>query len=486
MKNGEELRRYVYLRAEAVPKSEAAFIFDRARGRWDQRPRPRRRLENKLLAAGLALAMMATILLASAVHSLVSTAGTIWTWSVGPSLTTGREDHTATLLKTGRVLVSGGEDGRGHLVTTAELYDPKTNQWSPAGTVATPRIHHTATLLPSGKVLVVGGLNYLSEPTLASAELYDPGTNTWSTAPPMSVGRAWHTATLMRNGRVLVVGGLNWDPFTGGSPPNHPLDAEIYDPVSNRWSPAGQLSAYRAEQTATLLADGRVLVAGGHGMPPVPSGRESGHPVYAALASAEIYDPLRDRWVKIAPMTKGRYGQTASLLANGEVLLIGGQDRGIPTGTGELYDPRLDRWSPVASMAIPRIGHTATVLRNGTVLAVGNAEPGTSLAEIYNPASNRWSIASRPMQRYLQTSTALADGKVLVIGGYGLESLRSLLVYDPNGTPTTPAAAATPPVGGILLAILLSLATAGLMIPRTRQALAAWRRRPRTDDWITD
>src|SRR4030088_2329359 len=102
-------------------------------------------------------------------------------WSRAASLAAGREEHTATLLRNGRVLVAGGTDGRGKVLASAEVYDPAKNTWSPAGSMAATRIDHTATLLPSGKVLVAGGVVMpYPAPSLASAELYDPLTNTWS------------------------------------------------------------------------------------------------------------------------------------------------------------------------------------------------------------------------------------------------------------------------------------------------------------------
>ncbi|MFH0901202.1 MAG: kelch repeat-containing protein, partial [Pseudomonadota bacterium] len=137
-------------------------------------------------------------------------------WSPAAAMATAREYHTATLLSSGKVLVAGGHyylsSAGSYYLTSAEQYDPSTNSWSSAGSMATAREYHTATLLPSGRVLVAGG-RYSSSSAgsyvyLASAELYDPSTNSWSPAGSMGAERFWHTATLLSSGKVLVAGGF--------------------------------------------------------------------------------------------------------------------------------------------------------------------------------------------------------------------------------------------------------------------------------------
>jgi len=184
------------------------------------------------------------------------------TWTLTGSLTTPRVFHTATLVSSGRVLVSGGADAGagsvppGETLASAELYDPVTGTWSATGSLATGRENHTATLLPSGNVLVAGGY-HIGPPVaecLASAELYDPVDGTWSATGSLLTARELHTATLLPSGRVLVSGGNAFN--TLGS-------AELYDPVNGTWSATGSLAAIRQNHTATLLPSGGVLVAGG-------------------------------------------------------------------------------------------------------------------------------------------------------------------------------------------------------------------------------
>ena len=296
----------------------------------------------------------------------------------------------------------------------------------------------------------------------------------------MTIGRARHTATLLPDGRVLVVGGLSVTLRDGGIFPNQSVGAEIYDPAIDRWSRTGHMSLERLEHTATLLQDGRVLVAGG---------------LDTASRSAEIYDPKQDRWFNVGSMTTGRQGHTATLLRNGEVLLIGGQGPQtdpayaygyIPVATCDVYAPGADRWALVASMPVPRIEQTSTLLRNGTVLVVGNAVPGKSRAEVYDPMRNLWSTVSEPMDRYHHTATQLRDGRVLVVGGYGLQSLVSAQLYDPSATPLARRAPANPLVViGLLLAAFVILTTVSLSIPGVRRRLRSGPPFGGSEEWMT-
>jgi N-acetylneuraminic acid mutarotase len=423
----------------------------------------------------LILVSVASVL---AVRISTTEAGTNGVWSTAANLITGREGHTATLLQNGTVLVAGGTDGRGNTLANAELYNPKSNRWMSAGTMATTRLDHTATLLPNGKVLVVGGLDAsFPSSTLASTELYDPNTNSWSAAASMSTGRARHTATGLVDGRVLVVGGQSFTLRDGGLFTNQLLGAEVYDPVANHWSATAPMLQDRVGQSATLLRDGRVLVAGGGDG-------------FTASTSAEIYDPNQDRWSAAASMTTNRGAHTATLLQSGNVLVTGGVAPDAQTlvivapSSAEVYDPHANRWSTVASMAAARDEYTATLLSNGKLLVVGGT--GQSRAEVYDPPRNVWSTASATMNRYLHTATRLPDGRILVVGGYGLESLDTALLYDSSATAPVPRPPTNPlVVAGLLLAALFLLAAGAWSIPGVRRRLRGWRGTSRSEDWVT-
>jgi Galactose oxidase, central domain len=322
-----------------------------------------------------------------------------------------RVGHTATLLADGRVLIAGGYDGSA-VLASAELYDPATGTFSPTGSMTVSREGHTATLLADGRVLVAGGYSNLGDAVPVSAELYDPVrgtfTRTGSMARPHSVG----TATLLLNGEVLIAGGI--DP---AAPEQAGFTAaEVYNPATGKFRTTGSMTQGRYGQAATLLADGRVLIAGGAGRP-------------SDLASAELYDPNSGRFAATGSMGQARYGLTATRLSDGRILVAGGSYERGTVASAELFDPKTGRFAATASMQQSRSNHTATLLADGRVLLAGGAQnlvgptgPSDVLssAETYDPQTGRFSDAGVMTQaRQYQTATLLRDGTVLVVGGYG-------------------------------------------------------------------
>ncbi len=188
------------------------------------------------------------------------------------------------------------------------------------------RDHHTATLLQDGRVLVVGGggEGYASQ---SLADLYDPATGKFTRTGSMKTGRWLHTATLLHDGRVLVIGGRSPKDSVYTS-------AEIYEPATGRFRSAGSLSEGRQQQTATLLPDGRVFIAGGYW---------SDGQKYRVLSSTEMFDPATGKFSPVGSMGAPRDGHTATLLNNGRVLLASGDDIGDSGGVGVasavLYQP---------------------------------------------------------------------------------------------------------------------------------------------------
>ena len=172
-----------------------------------------------------------------------------------------RSGQTATLLADGKVLVAGGADRDPQSCTT-----PRRRTFAPTGSMSVARPGATATRLPDGDVLVAGGCCEHANRNLASVELYDPGTGVWTTTGSMHFPRSGHTATLLADGRVLVAGGVcngvaygcDFSSFYAAQ-----RTAEIYDPATGSWSDTGRMQVGREFQTATLLPDGKVLVAGG-------------------------------------------------------------------------------------------------------------------------------------------------------------------------------------------------------------------------------
>jgi N-acetylneuraminic acid mutarotase len=349
------------------------------------------------------------------------------------SLVQARSYHTSTLLPNGKVLVVGGYNADNTDVptadlATAELYDPATGTWTLTGSLTERRSHHTATLLPNGKVLVAGGNQFVTD--LVSAELYDPADGTWTPTGSLKTKRRSHTATLLPNGKVLVAGGLQEDDM--GHHGYFSLEsAELYDPATGAWSPTGSLAADRVGHTATLLRNGKVLVAGGYRY-------GTGN-----LASAELYDPATGTWTATGNLTTPREAHTATLLDNGSVLVAAGNN-GTSTGflsSAELYNPATETWSSTGSSGASRQNHTATLLPSGKVLIAGGDGGGETgpraSGELYDPASGEWStVTTLITARENHTATLLHNGPVLVAGGFnGNHNLASAELY--RRTPTS-------------------------------------------------
>ena len=213
------------------------------------------------------------------------------------------------------------------------------------------------------------------------------------------------TATLLPNGKVLVAG------VAGNG-------AQIYDPATGRWTATGTMTTSRLDHTATLLPNGKVLVAGGR------IGDNS-------LSSAEMYDPNTGLWMAVGALTTKRDSHTATLLPDGKVLVAGGQGSSRSYYSAELYDPATETWTATGSLTTARRNHTATLLPNGKVLVAGG--PGSiSDTELYDPATGLWTATGAlTTGRLLHTATLLPNGKVLVAAGLRTVNISSAELYDP-------------------------------------------------------
>lgn len=349
----------------------------------------------------------------------------------------------------------------------------ETPRFQSTGGLSTARYGHTAILLENGKVLVAGGYNdngigapqnaELFDPILrgwltitgpqlsgtnlkaiplrdgrvfftdgSSTTIYDPETDTRTPHLPLSIPRRNHTATLMANGRILLAGG------SSGSGPSAQR-AEIYDPPTQTTTPTGTLANERENHTATLLDDGRVLVAGGYS--------SYNAPYY--FGSAEIFNPTTGSWTPAASMAFSRRYHTATKLHDGRVLVAGGA--GGNGSTAEIYDPATNGWTSTGQLTNAREQAAATLLPNGALLLVGGVQSmGAYLhlksAEIFDPARGYWTpTASLETPRRNHTSTLLQDGRVLITGGYrrddsgdfsSVETLAGTEIYDSTNLST--------------------------------------------------
>jgi galactose oxidase-like protein len=300
-------------------------------------------------------------------------------------MTATRMGYTATLLDTGKVLIAGGLDNNGSVLGSAELYDPASGKFTAVSNqMGDHRAFHGATLMPGGKVLITGGATNLFGDTTNSADIYDPAANTFTpTGTAMDHQRAAHTSTLLKAGplagKVLIAGGGGGSSFFLKD-----SSAEIFDPVSGQF---GLLTSFlneaRSMHTATVLADGSVLIAGGfNGSVAIAGGALSGASGVISN-SAEMFDPNTMEFSCVGgfntdtmrcnqSMTSARAGQTATLFTSGKfknkVLIAGGiggslpQSKGSPLKSAEIFNPASSTFSATASMTTARALHTATEL----------------------------------------------------------------------------------------------------------------------------
>lgn len=296
------------------------------------------------------------------------------------------------------------------------------NMWSSAAALRGPRSYQTATTLPDARILVAGGCTvFLCGPgaTLASAEIYNPATGTWAPTGAMQTARVSHTATLLPNGKVLVAGGCSGDMYCSG-----PIfaSAELYNPATGTFTSTRSMAAPRGGATATLLADGRVLVASGQ----TPAG--------GLLTSAELYNPATETWTPTGSLHVARRFGTATLLPDGTVLVVGGDNFGAPVTDAEIYHPNSGTWTQVTSPhAAHGQGATATLFASGQVLLAGgdnSSGNGAVSTDLYTPATGTWTpTGALNVGRAHHTATLLADGQVLVAGSdFGVSSAE---LYDP-------------------------------------------------------
>jgi large repetitive protein len=395
------------------------------------------RLAAVATAAALATGLLVPAFTTAAAAATAQGLGPPYTWVPTGQMSVARSGQTATTLPNGMVLVAGGGTAK------AELYNPATRTFSPTAPLPVAVTGATATLLPDGKVLVAGGLHGIHQ--VANAELYDPATGTWSPTGSMTVARSGQTATLLKDGEVLVAGGgCNGFGYgcNSGSFEAPLRSAEIYNPATGTWARTGSMKFGRQFFTATLLADGEVLAAGGFA--------ECDDDMCSDNRSAELYDPITGKWTSTGSMDTSRDEQSATLLGNGDVLVAGGfTQSGFGAGhnlsDAELYNPAAGIWSPTAPMVTARSGQTATLLRNGWVLVAGG---GTTSAEIYEPQLALWvSPGAMGTARANAAAALLPNGHVLMTGGDGpdgqpLASAEEFLAGPGALVSVTPAAVA--------------------------------------------
>jgi len=317
------------------------------------------------------------------------------TFTATGSMTVPRSGQTITMLRDGRVLLTGGVQNVGFRsqLSSAEIYDPAAGTFSATGSMSVPREGHTATMLRTGTVLIAGGSDNGIH-TLDSAEIFDPSTGTFSRAGHLHQPRVAHVAALLGTGKVLIAGGGR-----GGMPGGYISydTAEMYDPSTRSFSAVrAHMKSDRVGAAAVSLNDGRVLIVGGKSGRVVTS-RNRNLSSLTPLNTAEIFDPESSTFTRTGDMSAPHYLATATMLDNGNVLVVGGWTIRGPLVVGmreaDLFLPESNLFSHLGQTNVPRLTNTATLLNDGEVLIAGGVADKaliTSSVEFYSPKQHQF------------------------------------------------------------------------------------------------
>lgn len=346
-------------------------------------------------------------------------------WSTLPDTWTAAQ-HATAVAPDGRVLLIGGSRGEGVLSHRIDRFDPRTGRVEAIGQLAAGRADATATVLPGGQVLVIGGSLSLGDPR--RVERVDPGSGVASAAGLLSVPRVGHAAALLPGGRVLVTGGVT----TGeGATLGIGRSAEIWEPATGTCRRlAASMTTPRLSHTLTPLPDGRVLVVGGYTWVADPG-------------LAEIFDPVTETFTPLATPWPNRASHLTLTLPDGRLLVLGGDvpqagsDDPLPVDTVLRYTPEPGgpgRFEATAPLLAPRTAAAGVVLPSGQVLLAGGQ--GATLqavdtVERYDPVQGSRAAAPLDGPRMQHSLVRTAAGPVVALGGTpgGLAYASTVQVY---------------------------------------------------------
>lgn len=301
-----------------------------------------------------------------------------------------------------------------------EEFSPRNNIWSFGTRPTTSRFNHTSVLTPNGDLRIFGGRTCDSASATCALPFISttgisiiPVLSNWTAAGNMANQRGHHTATVLPNGKVLVAGGSDG--------PNTWASAELYNPATKTFAPTGSMRNARDLHTASLLPSGRVLTAGGFSPGVASTGSTN---------TSEIYYPDTAIWIPTSVMVSSRDSHSATVLPDGNVLVVGGYNRGVYLDTAEIFFSTVGIWRQIAAMPSRRANHTATLLPNGEVLIFGGVNENGVLGSLisYNtvgPSAGTWTALAAPtspplpavLVTHSHSATLLPNGEVLYMFG---------------------------------------------------------------------
>lgn len=358
---------------------------------------------------GLVGLLVLTLLLRGSARPGTGEPAPVGRWTAVADVPGIRGASHAVVLRDGTVLAVGGGVGSIPLGGAA-IFDPAQAKWTATSSLHEARRGNAMVLLADGRVLVTGGVAGSS--ILASTEIYDPVARTWTLARPMNLPRLEPTLTTLADGRVLAAGGVTSGPGSGIS---STATAELFDPRSGSWTEVSPMLDARNEFAATLLKDGRVLLEGGLSGPAADS---------PTLAGAELFDPVVGVFTRTGSLNAARHGHTATLLPDGRVLIAGGSGPGSNVRVTELFDPVTGSWLATGSLGVGRHLPAAALLSDGRVLVAGGesaenvSRSSLRSAEIFIPSTGRWArAADMSCPRSNLAMAALPAGEAIALAG---------------------------------------------------------------------
>ncbi|HEU4418275.1 MAG TPA: kelch repeat-containing protein, partial [Planctomycetota bacterium] len=298
--------------------------------------------------------------------------------TAGPNMTTARALHLAVPLTDNRVLLIGGVNAAGATLSSCEIYDPATNSYAATGSMVTPRVLHAACRLADGRVMVAGGtstvlpdvLTAISS-ALSSVEIWDPTTGLWTGANAIGGPRLAPALTLLSNNQVMVSGGVQYAPILTIPNANSVATVQRWNPATGTWGSGASMPTPRAghHYNQVTLADGRVLMTGGINITSILTAATT-----TPTNAAEAYNPVTNTWQSL-PMPTARVLHSANRLADGRVVVCGGAQGTLtaptPIANVEVFTPATNSWSIAPALTAPRASHVAQQLADGTLILFG-------------------------------------------------------------------------------------------------------------------